>query len=208
MKSVKSINRVNTTPVDPKEICRIDEFTIFRSTLLHPVKSGWIRIWNRIRLSWIKISQSVSLNQTLWSSKQPIRMLVTFQVVYFTALFPYVVLIIFFIRACLLPNFYDGVKFYLQPDLTRLFDAVVSAFSQRVLVSPLFPQFLVPLSPPIPLLNPPRACWQWANDASSSWIFRIVIFAVPIGDWTPLVLCHFAESLVTDGMTMRSRGKS
>lgn len=47
------------------------------------------------------------------------------KVVYFTAIFPYCVLIVFFIRACLLDGFADGVEFYLSPDLTRLQDAQV-----------------------------------------------------------------------------------
>lgn len=51
-----------------------------------------------------------------------------FQVVYFTALFPYVVLIILLIRVVLLDGHRDGVEFYIaKPDvIDRLKDAQVS----------------------------------------------------------------------------------
>jgi len=47
------------------------------------------------------------------------------QVVYITALFPYAVLIILFIRGVSLPNSSDGIIFYLKPDFSRLIDAKV-----------------------------------------------------------------------------------
>jgi len=43
--------------------------------------------------------------------------------VYVTALFPYVVLVILFIRGVSLPNSGDGIVFYLKPDFNRLIDA-------------------------------------------------------------------------------------
>ena len=49
-----------------------------------------------------------------------------FQVVYFTALFPYVVLIILLIRGVTLDGHMKGIEFYiLKPDLTKLSDAKV-----------------------------------------------------------------------------------
>ena len=47
------------------------------------------------------------------------------RVVYFTATFPYVVLVILLIRAVTLPGAYDGIKFYMVPDWSRLSDIKV-----------------------------------------------------------------------------------
>lgn len=43
-----------------------------------------------------------------------------FQVVYFTATFPYVMLLILLIRGLTLPGALRGVEFYLLPDPSRL----------------------------------------------------------------------------------------
>lgn len=48
-----------------------------------------------------------------------------FQVVYFTATFPYVMLLILLIRGLCLPGAFDGVVFYLLPDPSRLTDPQV-----------------------------------------------------------------------------------
>ena len=47
------------------------------------------------------------------------------RVVYFTATFPYVMLVILLIRAVLLDGAYDGIKFYMVPDWSRLSDIKV-----------------------------------------------------------------------------------
>ncbi|GFY68002.1 sodium- and chloride-dependent glycine transporter 1 [Trichonephila inaurata madagascariensis] len=47
------------------------------------------------------------------------------RVVYFTATFPYVILIILFIRGVTLEGSYDGMYFYLVPDFVKLFDIQV-----------------------------------------------------------------------------------
>ena len=48
-----------------------------------------------------------------------------FQVVYVTALLPYVLLVVFFIRGLTLPGASDGVNFYINPDFSRLLDSQV-----------------------------------------------------------------------------------
>lgn len=47
------------------------------------------------------------------------------QVVYFTATFPYLMLVILLVRGITLPGAYEGVVYYLKPDLSRLKDPQV-----------------------------------------------------------------------------------
>lgn len=51
---------------------------------------------------------------------------VSFQVVYFTATFPYVMLLVLLIRGVTLPGASIGIHFYLYPDINRLSDPQVS----------------------------------------------------------------------------------
>ena len=48
------------------------------------------------------------------------------QVVYFTALFPYVLMFILFIRGVTLPGASTGIRYYLIPDMSKLKNISVS----------------------------------------------------------------------------------
>lgn len=47
------------------------------------------------------------------------------KIVYFTALFPYLMLSILLVRGVTLPGALDGLKYYLRPDFNRLKDPEV-----------------------------------------------------------------------------------
>lgn len=53
-------------------------------------------------------------------------MAVSVQVVYFTALFPYMLMFILFIRGVTLPGAMTGIRYYLIPDVEKLKDITVS----------------------------------------------------------------------------------
>lgn len=62
-----------------------------------------------------------------WQSSRTWRCHSLFQVVYFTATFPYLMLLVLLVRGLTLPGAMEGIKFYLLPDPARLSDPQVTA---------------------------------------------------------------------------------
>lgn len=60
------------------------------------------------------------------------------QVVYFTATFPYLMLLVLLVRGLTLPGALDGIKFYLWPDPARLADPQVRTDLISFLISGVF----------------------------------------------------------------------
>lgn len=58
------------------------------------------------------------------------------QVVYFTATFPYLMLVVLLIRGVTLPGAAQGIQFYLYPNLTRLRDPQVRSHRQVLSCGP------------------------------------------------------------------------
>lgn len=56
----------------------------------------------------------------------------SFQVVWFTALFPYVVLFILMIRGATLPGAAKGIEYYLTPNVNKLGDSQVNIFDSLI----------------------------------------------------------------------------
>lgn len=60
------------------------------------------------------------------------------QVVYFTATFPYVMLLILLVRGVMLPGAAEGIIFYLKPDISRLADPQVRGGVREILATGVF----------------------------------------------------------------------
>ena len=58
------------------------------------------------------------------------------QVVYFTAVFPYVMLTVLLVRGVTLDGAADGLVFYLKPDFSRLAEAQVKRSAEKPLTLP------------------------------------------------------------------------
>lgn len=64
-------------------------------------------------------------------SRLPCLSIALAQVVYFTATFPYLMLVVLLIRGVTLPGAAQGIQFYLYPNLTRLWDPQVRNHRRR-----------------------------------------------------------------------------
>lgn len=59
------------------------------------------------------------------ATHKPTQLLLAQQVVYFTATFPFAMLLVLLVRGLTLPGAGEGIKFYLYPDISRLEDPQV-----------------------------------------------------------------------------------
>ena len=71
-------------------------------------------LWNGIK-SFGKVNiGTIFLYELIWY----------LQLVYFTAIFPYCILVILLVRAATLPGYWDGINFYLTPKWEKLLDII------------------------------------------------------------------------------------
>uniref|UniRef100_A0A8C5ZCZ9 Transporter n=1 Tax=Marmota marmota marmota TaxID=9994 RepID=A0A8C5ZCZ9_MARMA len=87
--------------------------------------------WAHCNHSWNTphcLEDTLRKNQSLWltiSTHNYTSPVIEFWVVYFTATFPFAMLLVLLVRGLTLPGAGEGIKFYLYPDITRLEDPQV-----------------------------------------------------------------------------------
>ncbi|KAK7582127.1 hypothetical protein V9T40_013572 [Parthenolecanium corni] len=134
---VSPIDRLNlncwpnsTTP--KAQICNLNQMNVSASLLSDPVKEYWERRALQITKG---IDEVGSIRWELAGTLLVVWTMCYFciwkgvkwtgKVVYFTALFPYVLLVILLIRGLTLPGAFDGIKYYVSPNLSKIGDAEV-----------------------------------------------------------------------------------
>lgn len=95
----------------------LDQFSVFTYNIL---SYFIINLISNLRF----VSVAHQHNFMFYSLK--ISNIIIFQVVYFTAIFPYFLLTALLIRGCTLEGHMEGIKFYLTPDFEKLKKAEVS----------------------------------------------------------------------------------
>ncbi|KAG5899476.1 hypothetical protein JTB14_015327 [Gonioctena quinquepunctata] len=114
------------------KVCQLNKYNVTVNDLTDPVKEFWERralqisegiehvgsirweLAGTLLLVWI-ICYFCIWKGVKWTGK----------VVYFTALFPYVLLTILLIRGITLPGAMEGIRFYIMPNLSKLTDSEV-----------------------------------------------------------------------------------
>lgn len=97
----------------------MDEFGEVRWPLAITLAIIWIACYFAI-FKGVKWTGKVRSSMTLQLSP------VYFKIVYFTAIFPYVCLFILLIRGITLDGAWDGILYYITPNLSKVFDSQVS----------------------------------------------------------------------------------
>lgn len=77
----------------------------------------------------LKRAKTLSITSIKWKLKCFLTSVL--QVAYFTATFPYIVLLALLVRGATLPGAVDGVIFYLKPDFSKLLEAEVQHLKQQ-----------------------------------------------------------------------------